>query len=149
MDAADILPVDAETSLDRELRKWFDETGNVLVVSSVPTLSGRTIEDVAHEQFSDWGIGDARTDRGLLILVAPNERKVRIEVGCGLERVITDAMAAKVVQNDIIPAFRAGDMVNGVEKGTKSLMAQTDANIAKAKDGPLSPICREHWKEAA
>ena len=119
------------------------------MVSSVVTLGGRTIEDVAFEQFNEWGIGDAQTDRGLLIVIAPNDREVRIEVGCGLERVITEEMAADIIQADILPAFRAGDMVGGIEKGTKALMEQTEANIAKANDGPVSELCREHGLKAA
>ena len=149
VDAADILPEDEEASLDRQLRDWSVETGNSLVVSTVPTLGGRPIEDVAFEQFNGWGIGDSETDRGLLLLLAPNDRQVRIEVGCGLERVITDAAAAEIIQSDIIPAFRSGDMVGGVRQGTTALIRQTEDKIANAEDGPLSSECLSNLKEAA
>lgn len=146
VDRADILPADEEALLDRHLRAYWDEYRTAIVVASVTSLEGRTIEQVAFDMFNTWGIGDSETDRGLLILVAPNERKVRIEVGCGLESVITNAFAAGVIEEQILPAFRADDFPGGVEAGIDALAEEL---VEHPDAHPMSPLCLADERLAA
>jgi uncharacterized protein len=106
-----------------------------VVVVTLPSLEGRTIERVAYEMFGEWGIGSDQTDRGLLLLVAPNEREVRIEVGCGLEVPITDVAAARIIREDIVPHFRQGDYEGGVAAGTDSIVTLLERSTDR------SPSC--------
>ena len=146
LDEANLLTPSAEADLDAGLRDWFDRTGTPLVVVIVKSLEGQTIERVAFETFNSWGIGTPEGGDGLLLLVAPRERKVRIEVGCSLERVMTNHRAAGIIREDITPHFRAGRMEAGIVTGAEAIMATTDTYRAEA--GPsLSPLCNE--KKAA
>lgn len=147
VDKADILPAAEETALDKRLTKYWKDTGNALVVASVPSLEGKTIEDYASNLFNSWGIGDRNTDRGLLLLVAPNERRVRIEVGCGLESVITNDEAAEVIREDIVPRYKHGDLASGTLAGVDRLI---DELATPPTEGlPVSPICKANLEKAA
>ncbi|MEO5707947.1 MAG: TPM domain-containing protein [Alteraurantiacibacter sp.] len=146
VDLADILPADEEALLDRHLRAYFRDYGTAIVVASVASLEGKTIEQVAFETFNTWGIGSSDDDRGLLILVAPNERKVRIEVGCGLESVITDEFAGIVIDDNILPQFLLGDFPGGIEAGVDALAEE----LADHPDAhALSPLCLDPERQAA
>ena len=149
VDMADILSPEFEAKMNADLASWYADTGNALVVVSVPSLDGRTIEEVAFDIFNRWGIGDAKTSRGLLLLVSPTERKVRIEVGCGLESVVTDERAAHVIDENILPLYRDGEMAAGTIKGARALMGTTLAHINDLEKGPRSPMCRQALKAAA
>lgn len=146
VDKADILPPSSETTLDTRLRRFWNDTGNAVVVVSVNSLDGQTIEQYAFDLFNHWGIG-AKDNRGILLLVAPNERKVRIEVGCGLESILTDEIAATVISDQILPHFRESDLAGGTLAGADALMARL-ADIREA-GSPVTPICKENQKEAA
>ncbi len=122
VDRAEIIPAAEELQLDRELRDFHERTGKALVVATVPSLDGKSIEEFATSLFSEWGIGDAKTNQGLLFLVAPHERKVRIEVGYGLEKVVTHVAAAHIIQGAILPSFRKSDFVTGINEGVDALM---------------------------
>jgi uncharacterized protein len=149
LDQADILPAKEEAALDARLRRLWRETGDALLVVSVDSLAGRPIEDFSRELFNTWGIGDDETDRGLLILVAPNERKVRIEVGCGLESTITDELASDVIQRRILPEFREGDYSAGTRAGAEALIAQLALPKPANDPGPHSDICIAQARSAA
>src|SRR5690606_9503078 len=97
------------------------DTTDQLVVVTVPDLQGREIEDYGYQLGRAWGIGQAENDNGVLLIVAPIERKVRIEVGYGLEGVLTDALSALIIQNQILPAFRDGDYALGVAQGVAAI----------------------------
>jgi len=147
VDTADILSPAAEQALDARLRRYWEQKETAIVVASVPSLKGETIEAAANRMFNDWGIGDARTSRGVLLLIAPEERRLRIEVGCGLESVLTDAAAAQIIRDTIKPQFTAGDFESGVSAGVEALMTRIDtANVAP---GPVSARCRQMMKDAA
>jgi uncharacterized protein len=143
-DQADILPAAVEASLDERLTAYWKNSGNAVVVASVKSLDGKPIEEVARETFNRWGIGDKKTNRGLLLLVAPNERMVRIEVGCGLESVITNDAAAEVIENNILPHFQEGDLSTGTLTGANILVARLDAG---QNPGPVSEYCRKLMKQ--
>jgi uncharacterized protein len=123
VDAANILSDDVEARLTAKLAALEAETGGTqLVVATIPDLQGYEIEDYGYRLGRHWGIGQKGTDSGAILIVAPNERRVRIEVGYGLEPVLTDALSLLVINEKLRPAFRAGDFPGGVEAGVDSLV---------------------------
>ncbi len=92
------------------------------MVVSIDTLAGDTIEEYGYQLGRHWGIGQKGKDNGVLLLIAQDERKVRIEVGYGLEGALPDAIAANIIQTRILPAFKRGDMVAGVVAGSQAIM---------------------------
>ncbi|MBS7670892.1 TPM domain-containing protein [Croceicoccus gelatinilyticus] len=133
LDQADIIPADQEAAMDARLRAYNEQTGRAVVVATVNSLDGETIEMYAANMFAEWGIGGAETDQGLLLLVAPNDRKVRIEVGYGLTPYVTDILSGRIIRNDILPAFKAGDYPGGINAGLDALITQMDLTPAEAK----------------
>lgn len=123
VDEANLLTPDKEAEISGMLQAHEDTTGNQVVVVTVQGLQGRSIEEFAVELGRHWGIGREDRDDGVLFLIAPNERQVRIEVGYGLEGLLTDARASVIIQNDIIPAFRSGDRVKGIMQGVEGILA--------------------------
>jgi uncharacterized protein len=121
VDAADILPPEVESQLDRRLAAIERDTRAQLVVVSTPDLKGMAIEDYGLQLGRGWGIGDAKRNDGVLLIVAPNERKVRIEVGYGLENTLKDELCAGIIADDILPRFRQGDLPGGTIAGAEAL----------------------------
>ena len=124
VDDAQILSTQAEAKLTAELAALEQKTGRQLVVVTLPTLQGYEIEDYGYQLLRTWAIGRKEQDDGAILIVAPNERKVRIEVGYGLEPVLTDALSSLIIQRRILPAFRTGNMEQGVVDGTEAIIAQ-------------------------
>jgi uncharacterized protein len=146
LDQADVIPAEAEAALDRRLRDYWARNRTAVVVATVDSLGGQTIEGFSLQMAREWGIGDARNLRGLLLLVAPNERQVRIEVSCGLENVVTDVFAGRVIRERIVPQFQEGALSDGTLAGVDALLAKLDAG---ANPAPVSESCRSSMKEAA
>jgi uncharacterized protein len=139
VDAANILPPATEVSIGTKLAQLEASTTRQLVVATVPDLGGMDIADYGYQLGRAWGIGQAEENNGTILLVAPNERRVRIEVGYGLEPVLTDALSSLIIQRQILPAFREGDMPRGVEAGVDAIVEQLQlppdqqqANVAAA-----------------
>jgi uncharacterized protein len=149
LDQAGILPDDVEMQLEARLRALWQRTGDTLVVVSLSSLKGESIENYAFNIFDTWGIGHAKTDRGLLLLIAPNERKVRIEVGCGFESQVTDAIAGRIIRERITPIFSEGDLAGGTLAGVDALIERLAMPKAANDPGPTTPSCRDQLKEAA
>lgn len=124
VDAANVIPPDVETSLDAKLAAFEQQSQRQLVVATIPHLQGYEISDYGYQLGRHWGIGNKGRNDGAILIVAPNERKVRIEVGYGLEPVLTDGLSSLIVQNDILPRFKAGDMPGGIVAGTDALIKQ-------------------------
>lgn len=116
-DFAGIMNPAEKTKLEQLLTAYDRQTANELSVVTVNSLDGLPIEDYAVRLFEKWGIGKSDKDNGLLLLIAPNEKKARIEVGYGLEGAINDAMAGKILDNTVIPWFRKGDFSTGIING--------------------------------
>ena len=116
MDNANLLDPATERSLTVKSEALEKATSDQLVVVTLPSLDGRTIEDVGLSLGRRWGVGQKELDNGVLLLVAPNERKVRIEVGYGLEALLTDERAAAIVREQI-PLFRSGKSVDAIVLG--------------------------------
>jgi uncharacterized protein len=121
---ADILTPEAEAALTAKLAALETQTQRQLVVATVPDLQGYDISDYGYQLGRAWGLGDAERNDGALLLVAPNDRKVRIEVGYGLEGYLTDALSALIIQNAILPRFRENDYPGGIMAGTDAIIAQ-------------------------
>lgn len=121
-DAAGILPAETVATLEARLKALEDTTTVQLVVATVPDLQDLEIDEYGYQLGRSWGIGQKGQNNGAILLVAPNQRKVRIEVGYGLEGVLTDAMTSQIIRRNIIPYFKAGDMAGGVASGTDALV---------------------------
>jgi uncharacterized protein len=139
VDAANILPPETEVSIGTKLAQLEASTTRQVVVATVPDLGGMDIADYGYQLGRAWGIGQKDEDNGAVLLVAPNERRVRIEVGYGLEPVLTDALSSIIIQRQILPAFREDDMPRGVEAGVDAIVEQLQlppdqqqANVAAA-----------------
>ena len=122
-DGADIISPATEAALDQRLRAYNRETGRALVVATIPSLDGAPLESYATGLFANWGIGGAERDQGLLLLVARDDRKMRIEVGYGLHPYFGGIMAGRVIRDDITPRFKAGDFDGGIVAGIDAITA--------------------------
>lgn len=122
VDAANVIPDDVEVRIAQKLIAFKQQTGQQLQVATVPDLQGYEIGDYANPLFRTWQIGDKEKNDGALLLIAPNERKVRVEVGYGLEGTLTDAVSSQIIRREIVPRFKAGDMPGGIEAGTDALI---------------------------
>ncbi len=121
-DAAQVLPTEVERTLVATLAAHEAKTTEQVVVATVPSLGGRDIESYANDLFRAWGLGQKDKNNGVLFLVAPNEREMRIEVGYGLEGTLTDALASRIIRDIATPRFKAGDLAGGIEAGTKAIL---------------------------
>jgi len=122
VDAAHIIPVDAASRITPKLESLEAKSGIQLVVATVSSLSGDDIEPYANALFRAWGLGEKQKNNGVLLLVAPNEHKVRIEVGYGLEGTLTDALSKIIIINAMVPRFKAGDYGGGIERGVDDII---------------------------
>ncbi len=133
VDAANVIPPDQEAALTKRLDDLQKATGNQLVVATVPDLEGYPIEDYGNALIRSWGVGLKDANNGAILLVAPNDRKVRIEVGYGLEPVLTDAFSSVVINQQILPRFKAGDIPGGIVAGTNAVADQLALPDAEAR----------------
>lgn len=122
VDQADLLSETAERRLTAQLEAHEAETTNQVVVVTLPSLQGQTIERFGRALGNHWGIGQAGRDNGVLLIVAMRERKVRIEVGTGLEGVLSDHLAKIIIENEITPNFKRGAFEAGVSGGTTAIL---------------------------
>jgi uncharacterized protein len=121
VDNARLLKPEDRAAIEAELAALEQKSSDQLVVVTLPSLQGYEIEDFGYQLGRKWGIGQAGRNNGVLLIVAPNERRVRIEVGRGLEPIVTDLLSKLVIENTILPAFRRGDSSGGVRAGVRDL----------------------------
>jgi uncharacterized protein len=124
VDGAHILTDATRTDLNAKLASLEASNSRQLVVVTVPSLQGYDISDFGYQLGRAWGIGQAKLNNGALLIVAPTEHKVRVEVGYGLEPILTDAFSEVVLQTQVLPKFRKGDFNGGVESGVDALIQQ-------------------------
>ncbi|WP_187299300.1 TPM domain-containing protein [Nitrospira moscoviensis] len=122
VDLAQVLPGDLAAKLTQELEAHEAKTGNQVAVLVLPSLEGEPLEPFSHRVATTWALGKKGTDNGVLLLVALRERKVRIEVGYGLEGTLTDLRSARIIRNEIVPRFRAGDLPGGIAAGVRAIL---------------------------
>lgn len=122
-DFAQIISPEVEIELNRDLDSFEKSTGAEISVVTIPTYGrDETIETYAVKLFEEWGIGKEKEDNGLLLLVSRDDREVRIEVGYGLEPVITDIQSGRIIQDILAPAFQAGNYDEGISRAVNALM---------------------------
>ncbi len=124
VDGANVIPADERARLDQKLAALEAQSHRQVVVVTLPDLQGYDISDYGYQLGRHWGIGSKDKNDGALLIVAPKERRVRIEVGYGLEPVLTDGLSSLIVQQQIVPRFKAGDMAGGIEAGTDAIIQQ-------------------------
>ncbi len=146
VDAAHVIDANTAVRLDAMLAAHEKKTTDQIVVVTLPSLHGDDIADLGYRLGRAWGIGQKGKNNGALLIVAPNERKVRIEVGYGLEGTLTDAASSLIIQNVILPHFKAGDMPGGIAAGAQAMLAtlgDTDAGpvpAAMQEQAPSIPL---------
>jgi uncharacterized protein len=143
VDDAHVLSPETQAKLTSELEALEQKTGRQLVVATVPDLQGYEIEEYGYRLGRTWAVGSKDKNDGAILLVAPKERKVRVEVGYGLEGVLTDALSSVILQSKVLPRFRDGQMEQGVVDGTEAIVQQLSlpdedakAQVAKAAEAP-------------
>jgi uncharacterized protein len=128
IDSAKIFSADWIARIGFQLSELKRVSGPQVVVMSVPSLGSSRIEDYAFRVANQWGIGDEERDDGVLVLIAPNERKVRIEVGLGLEKILTNDLCKKIIDERMLPHFRKGNMEAATQAGVDALAEVLSAN---------------------
>jgi uncharacterized protein len=123
VDAAGLLKPDERAALDAKLKAHEDKTTDQVVVATLRSLDGLTIEDYGNRLFRQWRLGQAGKDNGALLLVAPTERKVRIEVGYGLEGALTDALSKVIITTAVAPQFQKGNFAGGIDAGVDAMLS--------------------------
>lgn len=153
VDQADLLRPEQELDLTSKLAALETQTGRQFVVATIKSLEGRTIEDYGYRLGRTWAIGDKEKDDGVILLVAPNEKKVRIETGYGARVFLTDAVSSVIIREDILPRFKNGDLPGGIMAGSEAVIttlqlspqeaarrAQEAGASAKKREIDVNPI---------
>jgi len=122
VDNAKLLPAAKRAQWEQRLQTLEQQAGPQMVIVTVPDLKGMTIEAYGRALGNGWGIGDKTRNDGVLLIVAPNERKTRIEVGIGLESTLTKALSQQIIETDMIPHFKANDFEAGIEAGADRII---------------------------
>lgn len=144
-DFANILSASDKAQLESQLVEFEKETSNEIVVVTVNNLDGDYIENYAVKLFEEWGIGKAKNDNGVLLLVAPNERELRIEVGYGLEGALPDISSKSIIDNDIVPKFREGDFAAGIALGVESIISATKGEYVPTESSNENSMTPDDW----
>jgi uncharacterized protein len=137
VDQADLLDPQQEAALTAKLAGLETRTKRQLVVATLSSLEGYEISDYGYRLGREWalgqdGKGEAEKDNGAILIIAPNERRMRIEVGYGLEPVLTDGLSSTIIRNDITPRFKAGDFVGGINAGVDRIVTQLELPVDEA-----------------
>ena len=133
VDEANLLSASDKQELSAMLARHEQETSNQLVVVTVDSLQGYAIEDYGYQLGRQWGIGQGDKNNGVILLVAPHERLVRIEVGYGLEGVLTDALSKNIIETVILPQFRNNNYPAGIKEGVQSIINALAGTYAPQK----------------
>ena len=133
VDDAHVLTPDVQADLTSKLAALEAKTGTQLVVVTLSSLQGDDIADYGYQLGRAWGVGQKGKNTGALFIVAPTEKKTRIEVGYGLEGVLTDAMSSVILNSQVLPRFRQGDVPGGVVAGTDAIIQQLGLDPATAQ----------------
>lgn len=157
VDEARLLSAEDRTQILADLKALEAKSTDQVVVVTLKSLDGYSVEDYGYRLGRHWGIGQAGKNNGVLLIVVPSERKVRIEVGRGLEPQLTDAMSRLIIDNAILPAFRRGDFAGGIKAavvdirdvllGDAQAVQERSKSIAKRSSGvdPMSVLIILFW----
>jgi uncharacterized protein len=136
VDQANIMSVQSRNDLEAKLKELENKSGIQLVVATVKSLDGSDVETYANELFRNWKLGEAKKNNGIVLLVAPTEHKVRIEVGYGLEGTLTDALSSVIISSAIVPRFKANDFTGGIERGVDGIISVLSGDTADWQPKP-------------
>ena len=134
VDQANLLSPQQEADLTAKSEALYKQSGRPFVVATVNSLEGLEIEDYGYRLGRHWQLGDEQRDDGVILLVAPNEKKVRIETGYGAEGFLPDILAGRIIRNEILPRFRDGDMAGGIVAGADSIIRQMSLPPEEARE---------------
>jgi uncharacterized protein len=152
VDDANVLSAQTKADLTAKLQALQSDTKRQLVVATIPDLQGYGIAEYGYKLGRVWGVGLKDVNNGAILIVAPKERKVRIEVGTGLEPILTDAYSSVVINNTITPKFKAGDLNGGVTAGVDALIQQLRASPEEAQarlDAAVQEFNRTHERRSS
>jgi uncharacterized protein len=151
-DFAQILSVEQKNALENKLTLFNASTSNEIAVVTVKSLDGDYIEHYAVELFKAWGIGTKKNNNGVLLLIAVDDHKMRIEVGYGLEGALTDSISAQIIRDDLTPAFKQNDFYGGIDRATDDIIKVTKgeyvASVATNSSNSL-PSLSKNFTEVA
>jgi uncharacterized protein len=136
VDQANIIPAGTRGVIEPKLADLETKSGIQFVVATVASLEGQEIEPYANELFRFWNLGEKTKNNGVLLLVAPNERRVRIEVGYGLEGTLTDALSKVIITNAIAPRFKAGNFGDGIARGVDDIITALTTDSSEWQQRP-------------
>jgi uncharacterized protein len=143
VDSANIIPQPVSDRIAAKLASLEAKSGIQLVVATVKSLEGDDIEPYANALFRDWKLGEQQKNNGVLLLVAPNEHKARIEVGYGLEGTLTDALSKIIITNAMAPRFKTGDFGGGIERGVDDIITVLTTDSSEWEKRPQLRIVRQ------
>ncbi|MCE3224392.1 MAG: conserved rane protein of unknown function [Nitrospira sp.] len=149
VDLAHVLPPAVHERLSADLRAHEEKTTNQVAVLIIPSLEGEPLFDLSHRVATSWRLGSKGTDNGVLLLIAIKDRKIRLEVGYGLEGVLTDARSAQIIRNEIVPKFRAGDIPAGVTAGIQAVLKTIEGTYRAPERPAGSPTSGETFGNTA
>ena len=136
VDQANIIPAATRNTIEPKLADLEAKSGIQLVVVTINSLDGQEIEPYANELFRAWKLGEKDKNNGVLLLVAPNEHRVRIEVGYGLEGTLTDALSKVIITNAMTPRFKTGDFGGGIARGVDDIITVLTTDSAEWQQRP-------------
>ncbi len=145
-DEAGVFSASAKAQLEQVLQAHRDSTSSQIAVLVIPSLEGSDIEGYAVKVFEDWKLGQAKKDNGVLFVIAIQERQMRIEVGLGLEGVLTDAMSNRIIRNEVAPFFREENYEGGIQAGVDAIIKtiagtyQNENPVPQRKRSKRSPL---------
>ena len=149
VDQANIIPAATRDAIEPKLADLEAKSGIQLVVATVSSLEGEEIEPYANELFRTWKLGEKDKNNGVLLLVAPNEQRVRIEVGYGLEGTLTDALSKVIIANAIAPRFKAGDFGGGISRGVDDIITVLTTNSSEWQQRPSLRLDNQNSSRSA
>lgn len=138
-DQAGLLTPDSAAALEGKLKAYEAKTGHQVVLLTIPSLEGEVLEEFSLKVARTWALGRKGANDGILFLVAKNDRKLRIEVGHGLEASLPDALAGRIIQNEVVPRFRSSDFEGGISAGLDAIMAASQGSYSPPPP-PQSPF---------
>ncbi len=131
VDAANLVDAATEARLTEKLAAFEKRSSDQIVIATIASLEGEAMEDYANRLFRHWKLGQAGEDNGALFLIVRDDRKMRIEVGYGLEGTLTDVFSGLIIDTIVVPSFRAGDFSGGIEQGTDQIIAVLSGDAAE------------------
>lgn len=143
-DYAGLLDASTKQGLENKLKEFENQTSNQIVIAIFPGLEGENLEDFSIRLAQKWKVGQKGKDNGVILLVFKKDRKLRIEVGYGLEGVLTDALSKSIIQNEIVPSFKQGDYSAGIQRGVAAIQKAIQGEY-KAEDKVLGWNDSDLW----